>query len=207
MLVTERLQSSLAACSNLLPQLVTTYLSYCLWWHPAATLWALEKTFDFTVCQARYLIPFISSILGESIVWMRCTNMQVFSTGSVTHYVWTLPVCGYVSRRTHHSRCAVCDLNSPPLATGKGPEILFAGQKLNDNEWHTVKVVRRGKSLQLSVDNVTVEGQLWLGHRGIHLGWEAVNETIVTMYSQILMYNTCIKCTHLEKVNCFTICH
>uniref|UniRef100_A0AAQ4RIC2 Neurexin 2 n=1 Tax=Gasterosteus aculeatus aculeatus TaxID=481459 RepID=A0AAQ4RIC2_GASAC len=38
---------------------------------------------------------------------------------------------------------------------GKGPETLFAGQKLNDNEWHTVKVVRRGKSLQLSVDNVT----------------------------------------------------
>uniref|UniRef100_A0A3B3BD19 Neurexin 2 n=1 Tax=Oryzias melastigma TaxID=30732 RepID=A0A3B3BD19_ORYME len=36
---------------------------------------------------------------------------------------------------------------------GKGPETLFAGQKLNDNEWHTVKVVRRGKSLQLSVDN------------------------------------------------------
>ncbi|KAG7253188.1 hypothetical protein CRUP_004659, partial [Coryphaenoides rupestris] len=29
--------------------------------------------------------------------------------------------------------------------------------KLNDNEWHAVKVVRRGKSLQLSVDNVTVE--------------------------------------------------
>uniref|UniRef100_A0A7N6AMR2 Neurexin 2 n=1 Tax=Anabas testudineus TaxID=64144 RepID=A0A7N6AMR2_ANATE len=47
---------------------------------------------------------------------------------------------------------------------GKGPEILFAGQKLNDNEWHTVKVVRRGKSLQLSVDNVTVEGQMTGAH-------------------------------------------
>lgn len=46
--------------------------------------------------------------------------------------------------------------------TGKGPEMLFAGQKLNDNEWHTVKVVRRGKSLQLSVDNVTVEGKMCL---------------------------------------------
>uniref|UniRef100_A0A8C5BII4 Neurexin-2-beta n=1 Tax=Gadus morhua TaxID=8049 RepID=A0A8C5BII4_GADMO len=31
----------------------------------------------------------------------------------------------------------------------KGPETLFAGQKLNDNEWHAVKVVRRGKNLQL----------------------------------------------------------
>ncbi|XP_069375379.1 neurexin 2b isoform X7 [Paralichthys olivaceus] len=46
----------------------------------------------------------------------------------------------------------------------KGPEILFAGQKLNDNEWHAVKVVRRGKSLQLSVDNVTVEGQMTGAH-------------------------------------------
>lgn len=49
---------------------------------------------------------------------------------------------------------------------GKGPEILLVGEKLNDNEWHAVKVVRRGKNLQLSVDNVTVEGmvgikQLW----------------------------------------------
>ncbi|XP_030074363.1 neurexin-2-beta isoform X12 [Microcaecilia unicolor] len=42
----------------------------------------------------------------------------------------------------------------------KGPETLFAGHKLNDNEWHTVRVLRRGKSLQLSVDNVTVEGQM-----------------------------------------------
>ncbi|XP_062305577.1 neurexin 2b isoform X7 [Osmerus eperlanus] len=47
---------------------------------------------------------------------------------------------------------------------GKGPETLFAGQKLNDNEWHTVKVMRRGKNLQLSVDNVTVEGQMTGAH-------------------------------------------
>ncbi|XP_067117269.1 neurexin 2b [Osmerus mordax] len=46
----------------------------------------------------------------------------------------------------------------------KGPETLFAGQKLNDNEWHTVKVMRRGKNLQLSVDNVTVEGQMTGAH-------------------------------------------
>ncbi|XP_077445678.1 neurexin-2-beta isoform X10 [Stigmatopora argus] len=46
----------------------------------------------------------------------------------------------------------------------KGPETLFAGQKLNDNEWHSVKVVRRGKSLQLSVDNVTMEGQMTGAH-------------------------------------------
>lgn len=54
----------------------------------------------------------------------------------------------------------------PLGAAGKGPETLFAGHKLNDNEWHTVRVVRRGKSLQLSVDNVTVEGK-WSGTREV----------------------------------------
>lgn len=53
----------------------------------------------------------------------------------------------------------VSHAHSPLGAAGKGPETLFAGHKLNDNEWHTVRVVRRGKSLQLSVDNVTVEGR------------------------------------------------
>ncbi|XP_042592209.1 neurexin-1a-like isoform X9 [Cyprinus carpio] len=44
---------------------------------------------------------------------------------------------------------------------GKGPETIFAGQNLNDNEWHTVRVSRRGKSLKLSVDDLaTVEGEI-----------------------------------------------
>ncbi|XP_031813051.1 neurexin-1 isoform X19 [Sarcophilus harrisii] len=37
--------------------------------------------------------------------------------------------------------------------SSKGPETLFAGNNLNDNEWHTVRVVRRGKSLKLMVDD------------------------------------------------------
>ncbi|XP_041131744.1 neurexin-3a-like isoform X29 [Polyodon spathula] len=43
---------------------------------------------------------------------------------------------------------------------GKGPETLYAGQKLNDNEWHVARVVRRGKSLKLTVDDDTAEGQM-----------------------------------------------
>ncbi|XP_076144598.1 neurexin-2-like [Alosa pseudoharengus] len=46
----------------------------------------------------------------------------------------------------------------------KGPEMLYAGQKLNDNEWHMVKVTRRGKNLQLTVDNITTEGQMTGAH-------------------------------------------
>ncbi|XP_061699903.1 neurexin 3a isoform X2 [Syngnathoides biaculeatus] len=43
---------------------------------------------------------------------------------------------------------------------GKGPEMLYAGQKLNDNEWHTVRVVRRGKTYNLIVDDDVAEGQM-----------------------------------------------
>ncbi|XP_055144574.1 neurexin 3 isoform X9 [Symphalangus syndactylus] len=44
--------------------------------------------------------------------------------------------------------------------SSKGPETLYAGQKLNDNEWHTVRVVRRGKSLKLTVDDDVAEGTM-----------------------------------------------
>uniref|UniRef100_A0A672JGE9 Neurexin 1b n=1 Tax=Salarias fasciatus TaxID=181472 RepID=A0A672JGE9_SALFA len=45
--------------------------------------------------------------------------------------------------------------------SSKGPETIFAGQNLNDNEWHTVRVFRRGKSLKLTVDDIPpVEGQM-----------------------------------------------
>ncbi|XP_018583056.1 neurexin 3a isoform X8 [Scleropages formosus] len=44
--------------------------------------------------------------------------------------------------------------------SSKGPETLYAGQKLNDNEWHTVRVVRRGKSYKLTVDDDMAEGQM-----------------------------------------------
>uniref|UniRef100_A0A8C2X887 Neurexin 3b n=1 Tax=Cyclopterus lumpus TaxID=8103 RepID=A0A8C2X887_CYCLU len=43
---------------------------------------------------------------------------------------------------------------------GKGPEVLYAGQKLNDNEWHSVRVVRRGKIFKLTVDDDMAEGQM-----------------------------------------------
>lgn len=50
------------------------------------------------------------------------------------------------------NRCLDCP-------AGKGPETIFAGQNVNDNEWHTVRVFRRGKSLKLTVDDLLpVEG-------------------------------------------------
>ncbi|KAM8832558.1 neurexin 3b isoform 14-T16 [Spinachia spinachia] len=44
--------------------------------------------------------------------------------------------------------------------TSKGPEVLYAGQKLNDNEWHSVRVVRRGKVFKITVDDDMAEGQM-----------------------------------------------
>ncbi|XP_077443112.1 neurexin 3b isoform X4 [Stigmatopora argus] len=43
---------------------------------------------------------------------------------------------------------------------GKGPEVLYAGQKLNDNEWHSVRVVRRGKIIKLIVGDDISEGEM-----------------------------------------------
>ncbi|KAJ3607044.1 hypothetical protein NHX12_026559 [Muraenolepis orangiensis] len=43
---------------------------------------------------------------------------------------------------------------------GKGPEVLYGGHKLNDDEWHSVRVVRRGKHLKLTVDDDVAEGQM-----------------------------------------------
>ncbi|CAB1441133.1 unnamed protein product [Pleuronectes platessa] len=48
--------------------------------------------------------------------------------------------------------------------TARDRRCSWLGDKLNDNEWHAVKVARRGKSLQLSVDNVTVEGHMTGAH-------------------------------------------
>ncbi|XP_058651400.1 neurexin-1a isoform X9 [Onychostoma macrolepis] len=63
---------------------------------------------------------------------------------------------------TSHVRLTVnLDCDRINCTTSKGPETIFAGQNLNDNEWHTVRVSRRGKSLKLSVDDLaTVEGEI-----------------------------------------------
>ena len=69
-------------------------------------------------------------------------------------------MCMFVCVRVYVRVCA-CACFNPCLdcPAGKGPETIFAGQNLNDNEWHTVRVFRRGKNLQLTVDDLTpVEG-------------------------------------------------
>ncbi|XP_036406289.1 neurexin-3-like isoform X1 [Megalops cyprinoides] len=58
-------------------------------------------------------------------------------------------------RLTVNLDCVRINCNS-----SKGPETLYAGSKLNDNEWHSVRVVRRGKYYKLTVDDDVAEGQM-----------------------------------------------
>ncbi|XP_064847709.1 neurexin-3b isoform X9 [Oncorhynchus masou masou] len=58
---------------------------------------------------------------------------------------------------------------------GKGPETLYAGQKLNDNDWHSVRVVRRGKNFKLTVDEDMSEGTVTGQMAGDHTRLEFHN--------------------------------
>lgn len=60
--------------------------------------------------------------------------------------------------------CFPCPLTNEPSSSGKGPEVLYAGQKLNDNEWHSVRVSRRGKNFKLIVDDDMAEGITLVNH-------------------------------------------
>uniref|UniRef100_A0A8C1GQV1 Neurexin 1 n=1 Tax=Cyprinus carpio TaxID=7962 RepID=A0A8C1GQV1_CYPCA len=73
--------------------------------------------------------------------------------------------------------------------TSKGPETIFAGQNLNDNEWHTVRVVRRGKSLKLTVDDLQPsEGQITGDHT--QLEFHNVETGIVTEKPHLIKGNS-----------------
>ncbi|XP_028809534.1 neurexin 3b isoform X16 [Denticeps clupeoides] len=62
--------------------------------------------------------------------------------------------------------------------SSKGPETLYAGQKLNDNEWHSARVLRRGKNLKLMVDDDVAEGQMAGDHT--RLEFHSVETGIMT---------------------------
>ncbi|XP_046723375.1 neurexin 2a isoform X2 [Silurus meridionalis] len=89
----------------------------------------------------------------------RAYGLLMATTSSESADTLRLELDGGKVKLTVNLDCIGIDCN-----LSKGPETLNAGHKLNDNEWHSVKVVRRGKSLQLSVDNVTVEGQMSGAH-------------------------------------------
>ncbi|KAI9542328.1 Neurexin-2 [Dissostichus eleginoides] len=90
---------------------------------------------------------------------LRAFGLLVATTSQQSADTLRLELDGGRVKLTVNLDCIRIDCN-----LSKGPEVLLVGEKLNDNEWHTVKVVRRGKNLQLSVDNVTVEGHMTGAH-------------------------------------------
>uniref|UniRef100_A0A3B4GWT0 Neurexin-1-beta-like n=1 Tax=Pundamilia nyererei TaxID=303518 RepID=A0A3B4GWT0_9CICH len=107
------------------------------------------------------------------------TNCEIGKKGQDLHTEIPIIQLEYCCCTAHTSSLLCCFVILTPPTTGKGPETLFAGQKLNDNEWHMVKVVRRGKNLQLSVDNVTaLPGQMTGAHT--HLEFHNIETGIMT---------------------------
>lgn len=88
---------------------------------------------------------FLSSNFEQAflVLSLSTTRLSVYAFVFLHFYLLILPqhLCAY-------------DNGAPGLCVGKGPETIFAGSNLNDNEWHTVRVVRRGKSLKLTVDDL-----------------------------------------------------
>lgn len=111
-----------------------------------------------------YLLP---SWWMNVMFWLRCLLLEINIEGCMgTAEVGPVAVLGHVHQCGFDKLYALSSPLRPgshfwrlPPFLGKGPETLYAGQKLNDNEWHTVRVVRRGKSLKLTVDDDVAEGK------------------------------------------------
>lgn len=101
----------------------------CLW---CVTEWFSEFHFVYSFSIFLYTLPLFSPFL--------CLSCSLYSV-SIWLSLYLSLSCLCVNRCVGH-------------VVGKGPETIFAGQNLNDNEWHTVRVVRRGKSLKLTVDDL-----------------------------------------------------
>lgn len=104
-------------------------------------LWTINCVYlnDFCLCQTTQLIHAVLLLISPSPpLSLRLSDYNV---------------CGV--------RAYVCLNHCLDCSAGKGPETIFVGQNLNDNEWHTVRVFRRGKSLKLTVDDLPpVEGTI-----------------------------------------------
>ncbi len=80
--------------------------------------------------------------------WISVTSLHPFF--SLSRFTTPFFLCLSIAL----SPSALCVNRCVGHVIGKGPETIFSGQNLNDNEWHTVRVIRRGKSLRLMVDDL-----------------------------------------------------
>ncbi|XP_035389060.1 neurexin 3a isoform X24 [Electrophorus electricus] len=103
----------------------------------------------------------------------RAYGLLMATTSSSSADTLRLELDGSRVKLTVNLDCIRINCNS-----SKGPEALYAGHKLNDNEWHTVRVIRRGKSYKLTVDDDVAEGQMVGDHT--RLEFENIETGVVT---------------------------
>ncbi|GCB69997.1 hypothetical protein scyTo_0008485 [Scyliorhinus torazame] len=111
----------------------------------------------------KIVMPWIMHTEAEDVslrfMSQRAYGLLVATTSRESADTLRLELDGGRVKLTVNLDCIRINCNS-----SKGPETIYAGQKLNDNDWHTVRVVRRGKNLKLMVDEVTAEGQMLGDH-------------------------------------------
>lgn len=105
MFVTQHLQPSPAACSNLLPQLVTTYLSQCLLMTSRSSTASAGEDIQFYSLSGWIFGRFhFAGTPARSIRWMCSSHKQVFSSSTVARSAWTVCACLCEWARTSRAR-------------------------------------------------------------------------------------------------------
>ncbi|XP_076874270.1 neurexin 3b isoform X3 [Brachyhypopomus gauderio] len=118
----------------------------------------------------KVLLPTVMQVEAEDVslrfVSQHAFGLLVAATSRDSADTLRLELDGGRVKLTINLDCVRTNCNA-----SKGPETLYAGQKLNDNEWHSVKVLRRGRNFKLTVDDDVAEGQM----NGDHMRLEFTN--------------------------------
>lgn len=136
----------------------------CSWFEENGVQWEFRNVMPYLMVRSaqrmqvrmmRFYGPLAMLTLMFS-VFFKLLNSSTMSLLSLWFCLYLLFLSLSVICGLYACMCVNHCLDCP---AGKGPETIFAGQNVNDNEWHTVRVFRRGKSLKLTVDDLPpVEG-------------------------------------------------
>lgn len=133
---------------------------------------ATRRDASFQICShftgCRCILPWVPLMWNKQTkAWMQSLGLSSLAWGNTAAFLLNNDVCVYkylffvenmIKSLPLFCSCSPRPFTNQPSSSGKGPEVLYAGQKVNDNEWHSVRVSRRGKNLKLIVDDDVAEG-------------------------------------------------